>query len=174
MNAEAITLEEFLANDYESYEYVKGELVPMSIPTMIHGEISANLVTLLNNYVRQHQLGRVYTAETTFQIGESGRKPDVALVSQERLPENRNQASPIPPDLAIEVVSPSDKFYDIQEKALEYLDAGVKMVWVIEPIAKTVIVYRSRNDIKILTQNDTLTGEEVVEGFQCAVAEIFE
>ena len=174
MNAESITLEEFLANDYESYEYVKGELVPMSIPTMIHGEISTNIVTLLNNYVRQHQLGRVYIAETTFQIGESGRKPDVAFVSQERLPENRHQASPIPPDLAIEVVSPSDKFYDVQEKALEYLDADTKMVWVIEPIARTVIVYRSRSDIKILTQNDTLTGEEVVSGFQCAVAEIFE
>ena len=174
MNAEAITLEEFLANDYESYEYVKGELVPMSMPTMIHGEISSNIIILLGNYVRQHQLGRIYTAETTFQIGESGRKPDVAFVSQERLPENRHQASPIPPDLAIEVISPSDKFYDVQEKALEYLDAGTKMVWVIEPIAKTVIVYRSRNDIKILTQNDTLTGEEVVEGFQCAVAEIFE
>jgi hypothetical protein len=63
MNAESIiTLEEFLTSDYESYEYVKGELVPMSIPTMEHGVISANIVTLLNNYVRQHQLGRVYTA----------------------------------------------------------------------------------------------------------------
>ena len=174
MNAESITLEEFLANDYESYEYVKGELAPMSTPTMAHGEISTNIVTLLNNYVRQHQLGRVYTAETTFQIGESGRKPDVAFVSQERLPENRHQASPIPPDLAIEVVSPSDKVYDVQEKALEYLDAGTQMVWVIEPIAKTITVYRSPSDIKMLTINDTLTGEDVVEGFQCAVAEVFE
>lgn len=174
MNTESITLEEFLTNDYESYEYVKGELVPMSIPTMVHGEISTNIVTLLNNYARQHQLGRVYTAETTFQIGESGRKPDVAFVSQKRLPENRHQASPIPPDLAIEVVSPSDKVYDVQEKALEYLAAGTKMVWVIEPMAKTVTVYRSPNDIKVLTQNDTITGEEVVEGFQCAVTEFFE
>ncbi len=174
MDAEAITLEEFLTNDYESYEYVKGELVPMSTPTMVHGEISSNIVILLGNHVHQHQLGRVYTAETTFQIGESGRKPDVAYVSQERLPENRHQASPIPPDLAIEVISPSDRVYDVQEKALEYLDAGTKMVWVIEPIAKTVTVYRSPTDIKIFTENDILTGEEVVEGFQCAVAEFFE
>jgi len=174
MNAESITLEEFLANDYEFYEYVKGELVPLSIPTMIHGEVSSNIHFLLSAHVRQHQLGKMYIAETTFQIGESGRKPDVAFVSQERLPENRHQASPIPPDLAIEVVSPSDKVYDVQEKALEYLDAGAKMVWVIEPIAKTVTVYRSRSDIKTLTSNDTLTGEEVVEEFQCAVAEIFE
>jgi len=119
-------------------------------------------------------LGRIYTAETTFQVGESGRKPDVAFVSQERLPENRHQASPIPPDLAIEVVSPSDTVYDVVGKALEYLDAGTQMVWVIEPIAKTVIVYRSPDDIKLFTKNDTFTGEDVVEGFQCAVAEIFE
>ncbi|MFQ6039937.1 MAG: Uma2 family endonuclease [Candidatus Poribacteria bacterium] len=174
MNAEAITLEKFLANDYESYEYVKGELVPMSIPTMEHGKIGSNIVILLGNHVRQHKLGEIYIAETTFQIGESGRKPDVAFVSQERIPENVRQASPIPPDLAIEVVSPTDKVYDVQEKALEYLDAGTQMVWVIEPIAKTVTVYRSSSDIKLLTINDTLTGEEVVEGFQCAVAELFE
>jgi len=172
--AESITLEEFLANDYDSYEYAKGELVPMSFPTMVHGEISSNIVILLGNHIRQHQLGRIYTAETKFQIGESGRKPDVAFVSQERLPENRHQASPIPPDLAIEVVSPTDTVYNVLEKVLEYLDAGTQMVWVIEPIIKTVTVYRSRSDIKIFTQNDILTGEEVIEGFQCAVAEIFE
>ena len=174
MNAEAITLEEFLANDYESYEYVKGELVPMPPSTMEHGEISSNIVILLGNHVRRHKLGEMYIAETTFRIGESGRKPDIAFVSQGRLPENRRQASPLPPDLAIEVVSPSDKVYDVLEKVLEYLDAGTQMVWVIEPIFKTVTVYRSPCDIKILTSNDVLTGEEVVEGFQCAVAEIFE
>jgi len=123
--------------------------------------------------VRQHQLGRVYTAETTFSVGKSGRKPDAAFVSKARLPENRRQASPVPPDLAIEVVSPSDKVYDVQEKVFEYLDAGTKMVWVVEPVSKTVTVYRSRNDIKTLTANDTLTGEDVVEGFSCSVAEIF-
>jgi len=174
MNAESITLEEFLTNDYESYEYVKGELVPMSTPTMEHGVISSKIVILLGNHVLRNQLGQVYTAETTFQIGESGRKPDVAFVSQARIPENIRQASPIPPDLAIEVVSPSDKVYDVQEKALEYLDAGTRMVWVIEPIAKTVTVYCSPNDIKTLTVNDILTGEDVVEGFQCAVSEVFE
>jgi len=174
METESITLEEFLTNDYSSYEYAKGELVPMSFPTMEHGEISTNIVTLLNNYVRQHQLGRIYTAETTFQVGESGRKPDVAFVSQERLPENKRQASQSPPDLAIEVVSPSDTVYNVLEKVLEYLDAGTQMLWVIEPIIKTVTVYRSRSDIKIFTQNDILTGEKVIEGFQCAVAEIFE
>jgi Uma2 family endonuclease len=174
MNAESITLEDFLGNDYESYEYAKGELVPMSTPTMEHGQINSNIHFLLSIHVRQYKLGKLYIAETTFRIGESGRKPDVAFVSQERLPENKRQASPIPPDLAIEVVSPSDKVYDVLEKVMEYLDAGTQMVWVIEPIFKTVTVYRSQNDIKILTINDKLIGEDVIEGFQCAVSEIFE
>lgn len=173
MNTQPITLEDFLAHDYESYEYVNGELVPMSMPTMEHGEISFNIVISLGNYVRQHQLGKVYIAETTFAVGESGRKPDAAFVSKARLPENRRQASPVPPDLAIEVVSPSDKVYDVQEKVFEYLDAGTQMVWVVEPVSKTVTVYRSRNDITILTTDDTLTGEDVVEGFRCSVADIF-
>ena len=174
MNAKAVTLEEFLANDYESHEYIKGELVPMGDPTMEHGEVSSNLVILLGTYIRQHRLGRIYTAETTFQIGQGGRKPDVAFVSQERLPENRRRASPIPPDLAIEVVSPTDRTYEIQEKVSEYLDAGAQMVWVVEPVLKTVTVYRSPNDIKTLTVNNRLTGEDVIEGFQCSVAEIFD
>ena len=174
MNVESITLEEFLVNDYECYEYAKGELVPMSMPTMEHGGIGSNIVILLGSHIRQHKLGKIYTAETTFRIGESGRKPDVAFVSKARIPENERQASPVPPDLAIEVVSPTDKVYDVLEKVLEYLDAGTQMVWVIEPVFKTVTVYRSQSDIKIFTLNDILTGEEVVEGFQCAVAEIFE
>jgi len=174
MNAESITLEEFLANDYESYEYAKGELVPMSTPTMERGAINSNIHFLLSAHVRQHKLGKIYIAETTFRIGESGRKPDIAFVSQARIPENTRQASPVPPDLAIEVVSPTDKVYDVLEKVLEYLDVGTRMVWVIEPIFKTVTVYRSQSDIKLLTLNNTLTGEEVVEGFQCIVAEIFE
>ncbi|MBC8235146.1 Uma2 family endonuclease [bacterium] len=174
MDSENITLEEFLANDYESYEYAKGELVPMSNPTMEHGAISSNIHFLLNFHVRQRKSGKIYIAETTFQIGGSGRKPDVAFVSNARIPEEARQASLIPPDLAIEVVSPTDKVYDVLEKVLEYLDAGVQMVWVIEPILKTVTVYRSQSDIKILTFSDTLTGEEVVEDFQCNVAEIFE
>ena len=174
MNAKSVTLEEFLANDYESYEYIKGELVSMGDPTMEHGEVSSNLVILLGTYIRQHQLGRIYTAGTTFQVGQGGRKPDVAFISQDRLPENRRQASPIPPDLAIEVVSPTDKTYEIQEKVSEYLDAGAHMVWVVEPVLKTVTVYRSPSDIKTLTINDRLTGENVIEGFQCSVAEIFD
>ncbi len=169
-----ITLEEFLENDLEGYEYVKGELVPMPPTSMKHGEISSNVILHLSLHVFEHRLGRLYTAGTTFYLGDRVVKPDVAFVSTERLPEDRRKGSPIPPDLAVEVVSPSDKQYDVTEKALAYLKAGTRLVWVIEPVAKTVMVYRSETDFTVLNYEDTLTGEDVVEGFTCPVAQFFE
>ena len=169
-----ITLEEFLENDLEGYEYVKGELVPMSPPSMEHGEISSNVHLSLGLHVRENQLGRLYIAETTFDLGDRLVKPDVAFVSTERLPENRRKGSPIPPDLAVEIVSPTDKHYDVTEKAFAYLKAGTRLVWVIEPVAKTVMVYRSETDFTLLTSEDILTGEDVVKGFACPVAQLFE
>ena len=169
-----ITQEEFLENDFEGYEYVKGELVLMPPPSMEHGEISINVIRYLDLYVYTHQLGRLYTAETTFQLEDRVVKPDVAFVSTDRLPENRRKGSPVPPDLAVEIVSPTDMHYDVTEKAFAYLKSGTRLVWVIEPVAKTVMVYRSERDFTLLTCADTLTGEDVVEGFTCSVAQLFE
>ena len=171
---ETMTLEEFLENDIEGYECVKGELVPMPPTSMEHGEISSNVIRHLSLHVFGHQLGRLYTAGTTFRIGDRVVKPDVAFVSTARLPENRRKGSLVPPDLAVEVVSPADKQYDVTEKAFAYLKAGTRLVWVIEPVAKTVMVYRSETDFTLLTCEDTLTGEDVVEGFACPVAQLFE
>ena len=169
-----MTLDEFLANDLEGYEYIKGELVPMPPRTMEHGEISVNIIVPLDSHVRENQLGRVYTAATTFKLGERAVKPDVAFVSKARLPENRRQNSPVPPDLAVEISSPSDSLMRVSEKVQAYLDAGTQMVWVIDPVLQTVAVYRPDRDFKLLTLGDTLTGEDVVEGFSCPVAQIFE
>ena len=171
---DTMTLEEFLENDLEGYEYVKGELVPMPPATMIHGEISSKLHIRLGVHVEENRLGQLYIAETTFQLDDRAVKPDIAFVSTDRLPENREKASPVPPDLAVEVVSPSDKHYDVTEKALAYLRSGTRLVWVIEPVAKTVMVYRSETDFTVLNCEDTLTGEDVVEGFAGPVAQLFE
>ena len=169
-----MTLDEFLANDLEGYEYIKGKLVPMSPPTMEHGEISVNIIVSLTPHVRENQLGRVYTAATTFKLGERAVKPDVAFVSTARLPTNRRQNSPVPPDLAVEIPSPSDLLMRVSEKVQAYLDACTQMVWVIDAVLQTVAVYRPDRDFKLLTLGDTLTGEDVVEGFSCPVAQIFE
>ena len=169
-----ITAEEFLENDFEGYEYIKGELVPMAAAAIVHGEIGSNVHFLLASHVRKKKLGRLYIAETTFQLGDRVVKPDIAFVSTERLSEDKLKGFSVAPDLAIEIVSPTDKHYDVTEKALAYLKAGTRLVWVIEPVAKTVMVYRSETDFTLFTCEDTLTGEDVVEGFTCPVAQLFE
>ena len=169
-----MTLEEFLEHDIEGYEYVKGELVPMPPPSREHGEISINVIRYLDAHVYQNKLGRLYTAETTFQVGDRVMKPDVAFVSTAQLTGDKTKGFAIPPDLAIEVVSPSDVQSRIATKALEYLNAGTRLVWVLEPVSQTVTVYRSETDIKTLTREDTLPGEDVVPGFVCPVAQLFE
>ena len=169
-----MTLEEFLESDLERYEYVKGELIPMPPTSGEHGDISSNVQWYLYSHVRANQLGRVYTSDTGFLIGDRMLMPDVAFVALARLPDDRRKAFSISPDLAIEIVSPTDIQYRVIEKVFVYLDAGTRLVWVIEPVGKTVTVYRSKTDIRMLTYEDTLTGEDVVEGFSCEVAQLFE
>ena len=144
------------------------------MPTsMIHGTISIQLSSRLFQHVHENQLGKVYPASTGFQVGERMLIPDVAFLSKARIPDDANKASPIPPDLAVEVVSPTDASDRIEEKAFAYLAAGTQLVWVLRPRSKTILVYRSETDIQLLTQNDILTGEDVVEGFSCPVAALF-
>ena len=167
-----MTLEEFLESDLEGYEYIEGELIPTMPTSLKHGTISLKLGARLLLHVAENQLGDVYTA-SGFRVGERMLIPDIAFVSDARIPDDTDKASPIPPDLAVEVVSPTDMLDRIVSKAFAYLAAGTQLVWVIEPKSKTVMVYRSETDIKLLTRNDTLTGEDVVEGFACPVAELF-
>ncbi len=169
-----MTLDEFLASDLEGYEYVKGELVPMPPTSLEHGEIGICVVRYLDRHVHENQLGRVYTSDTGFQVGERVLMPDVAFVSTARLPENRKKASPVPPDLAVEVVSPTDVHSRVSEKVRAYLEAGTLMVWVLDPVLETVTVYRADEPFNLLMHGDTLTGENVVEGFSCDVAKLFE
>ncbi len=168
-----MTLEEFLASGIEEYEYAKGELVPMASPSLGHAKISTRITHYLFTHVSENQLGDVFV-EAGFQVGDRGMKPDVAFLSTARLPEDESKGSPIPPDFAVEVVSPTDVQWRVTEKVQAYLDAGTQMVWVVESVMKTVTVYRSTTDIKIFTDADTLTGEDIVPGFSCRVAQLFE
>jgi len=170
----AMTLEEFLESDLEEYEYVKGELIPVPPTSAEHGRISTNLFLSLGVYVRENQLGDVYMPDTGFGVRECVLMPDIAFLSNARMPDDLSKAFPIPPDLAVEVVSRTDALHQVEEKSFAYLEAGTQLVWVIKPVSKTVTVYRSETDIKLLTRNDTLTGEDVVEGFSCPVAQLFE
>jgi len=168
-----MTVEEFLARDIEGYEYVKGELVPMSSPSLGHAKISARIAYYLLTHTSENRLGDVYV-EAGFKVGDRGVKPDVAFISIARLPEDESKGSPIPPDFAVEVISPTDVQWRVTEKVQAYLDAGTQMVWIVESVMKTVTVYRSETDIEVFTYEDTLTGGDVVPGFSCQVAQLFE
>jgi Uma2 family endonuclease len=159
-------------------ELVRGEIIEMDPSGGEHGEIATTLAILLGTHIRNQHLGKAYGAETGFILGRSPdtvRGADFAFIAQARLP----QAAPIKgfvplaPDLAVEIVSPSDRTRDVSEKVREYLVAGTGMIWIIEPELWTVTVYRSLQNVRMLTAADTLSGEEVLPGFACQVAELF-
>ena len=160
------------------YELVRGELRPMSPAGSGHGAFSMNLAAPLHQFVRARKLGIVVAAETGFIIAtdpDTVLAPDAAFIRQERVTATgiTQKYWPGPPDLAIETMSPGDAARDVEKKAREWLTAGTQHVWVINPQAKTVTVYRPDNSVKILGLSGTLDGAEVVPGFQILVAEIF-
>lgn len=160
-------------------ELVRGELVIMEPSGGEHGEISSAVAALLRPFIKQHQLGKAYSAETGFILSrnpDTVRAPDFAFISNARLPQTEPIKGfiPIAPDLAVEIVLPSDRISEVHAKVCEYLEAGTRLVWVIEPGLRTVTVYRSLTHIRTLTIADALDGEDVLPGFQCRVTELFE
>ncbi len=160
------------------YELVEGELRQMSPAGYDHGKIAARLTAVLGRYVEGHELGDVCAAETGFKLKsdpDTVRAPDVAFISRARVAEVSDVRGygHGAPDLAVEVVSPNDKVSEVEEKVAEWLTAGVKLVWVVSPKLHTVTIYRSRTDITVLTENDTLDGEQVVPGFRYPLAKLF-
>lgn len=116
------------------------------------------------------------TNDTGF-ISERGpdtvRGPDISFWSKERLPEVPEGYIEIAPDLTVEVVSPSDHFSRINRKLREYLDKGVRLIWVVDPEDRTVTIYRPGTEAVILTESQALDGGDVLPGFTCLVRELF-
>jgi Uma2 family endonuclease len=130
-------------------------------------------------YVRAQKLGRVYTNETGFVLmsdPDTVRAPDVAFLRRERLTEGRSPRGYIrgAPDLAVEVISPSDRYTEVAEKIAEWLEHGVRMVVVVDPRRKTVDVHRPGQPTRTLGMNDVLDGEDVVPGWSLAVRDLFD
>ncbi|HJT78843.1 MAG TPA: Uma2 family endonuclease [Gemmataceae bacterium] len=160
------------------HELVRGELRTRPPAGSEHGAVGMNLAFLLTQHVRAQQLGVVFGAETGFLIArdpDTVRAPDIAFVSQDHIPATGIPRAfwPGAPDLALEVVSPGDTVFEVDEKVQEWLDAGTRLVWVVNPRRRTVTVYRSATEVRILTEQDTLEGGETVRGFRCLVRDIF-
>lgn len=177
---ERLTAEDLLElqADGARYELVKGELIKMPPAGNLHGKQTMRLSWRLAQHVELNDLGVVYAAETGFKLAsdpDTVRGADIAFVSRKRLEELGKVEGFFPgaPDLAVEVISPGDTYTEVEEKVAEYFESGTLLVWVVNPRRKTITVYRSLNDITILTEKDTLEGGHVVEGFSCQVSEVF-
>lgn len=177
-----ITAEELLRmpGDGSRYELVKGEMRKMAPAGNEHGYLAGEIFGELRSYVKTKNLGRTYAAETGFTISsnpDTVRAPDAAFVRRERVEEAGRVAGywPGAPDLAVEVVSPNDAYAQVMEKALAWLDAGTLMVLVVDPgeARRTVTVYRSATDIRVLTEGDSIDGGDVVPGWKLPVSQLF-
>jgi Uma2 family endonuclease len=168
----------FALGDIGPTELVKGEIVPTSPTGHPHGEIETTIASLLWNHVRKAKSGRVMSGEVGIYTGrnpDTVRAADVAFISNERMAQVKSRSYlDVAPDLVVEVMSPDDRWSAVMEKLAEYFEAGVLAVWIAEPSAKQVFVYRSLTDVEQLTPEDTLTGDDALSGFEVAISDLFE
>ncbi len=159
------------------YELSRGELVPMTPVGIPHSVVVGRLMKFLSNHIDEHRLGLI-GPEGGFKLQQNPdtvRAPDIAFISRKRL---ESEGVPkgfadFPPDLAIEVLSPDDTASEVARKVDEYLEAGVPLVWVVDPGIRKVTVYRSFQDIRVVSAEEVLDGGETLPGFRVKVEEIF-
>lgn len=178
---QTITAEEFAALDLGDARSELIEGVIHTIPPTFddHGEITMRLSLILGRYVMDHRLGRLYAAETGFLLArnpDTVRAPDVAFIRRDRLPPQRLTPGwvPVIPDLVVEVASSGDRPAEIRRKAAMWLDAGVRLVWVVLPGERVVEVYHADAAVARLDGAATLDGADIVPGFSTPVAAIFD
>lgn len=178
---QVLTAEELLArrDDGQRCELIDGELRTMAPAGSQHGIVALNVALELGRHVKEAHLGSVFAAETGFKLRsnpDTVRAPDVAFVNKARI----QAAGDVPgywpgaPDLAIEVLSPSDNYAEVEEKVFDWLDAGTRLVILVNPRKRTATTYRSRSSIRVHTDTETLDASDVVPGWQFPVARAFE
>ena len=164
--------------DQRGFELIDGH--PKEKPLgMEAGAVGAQMLSLLRTHVKAHSLGHVINSECGYQIFADHptriRKPDGSFVARGRLPDEKlfRGHCKIAPDLAFEVVSPNDFAEEINEKVIEFLQAGVRLLWVLYPATQTIQVFRPKGGSAMLAAADELSGEDVVVGFSCRVGDVF-
>jgi Uma2 family endonuclease len=179
-----VTDEELLQapRDGQKYERVDGEM-RVSPAGARHGGVIVRLTVRLGAFVLERKLGHVFESSTGFRW--PGRKadrpdnvrcPDLSFVATGRFAGEREPEgfAALAPDLAVEVLSPRDRRGDVLEKVGEYLDAGTRLVWVIDPQTRTATAYRSLNEVRVLSEADALDGADVLPGFSCPLRTILD
>lgn len=167
--------------DRDRFELVNGKLVERN-KGWESEYIGFKLRNLLFAHCEQNGLGYVSGSNASYQCFEESfpddpervRKPDVSFIAIDRMPEELPEGHcELVPDLAVEVISPNDRYREVEAKIGDYLSAGVRLVWVVDPDRKLVRIHRADGTVEDLQGDDLLTGEEVIPQFQCRVSDIF-
>jgi Uma2 family endonuclease len=167
----------------ELYEIIDGLRVEIPPMSSYAAKIATRIATRLNNHAERDNLGEAIV-ESLFRLPlpvdrERNRRPDVAFVSSQRWPVGRPQpvdanAWDVVPDLAVEVVSPHDLAEDLLDKVMEYFLAGVRLVWVVYPKHRLILVYETPTSVRLLSETDSLDGLDVVPGFSLPLSSLFD
>jgi Uma2 family endonuclease len=172
------TIEEFLAlpKDGNRYELVDGELIEMAGAREEHSRIGNLVGYHLTGFVLANQLGEVYNSEARYAVvpdSDTVRLPDVSFVSAARVTRGVRTMQ-FAPDLAVEVLSDSNTYQEIERKVKEYFGKGGQLVWVINLEDKEAYIYRSGSlSRQTLTETAELDGEQILPGFKLPLAELF-
>ncbi len=176
-----LTAEEYFdlpePTDGSKQELVRGEVVNVPSPGFRHGEVQFQVGFLIKSFLKAKPVGRVATESGTVteRRPDTVRGPDVSFYSVARLPLGLEVTKyhTETPDLCVEVVSPSNSMRKLKDKAKEYLFAGVRAVWIVDPADRTVTIITEPLESRVLEAEATLDGGDVLPGFNCKVAELF-
>lgn len=167
---------EVRAREDKLCELIDGVLVekPMGFEESV---IATALLTFLSDYIRRHDLGKVVGADAAMKfVPNLVRIPDVAFISWDRYPKGKRKRLSIPalaPDIAVEVLSKSNSKAEMKRKLREYFEAGVRLVWYVDPKARTVTVYASPTQLVVLNEDQALDGGDVLPGFSLQIRDWF-
>ena len=157
-------------------ELIRGVLVVREPAGSRHGLVAMRLGIELGVYAKRTRAGEVFAAETGFKLAsdpDTVRAPDAAFITTDRLPAAETTGDPkLAPDLALEVLSPGDRPGEVLTKVGDWLTAGTRLVWVVDPERRLARVYRQDGSETLLTEDGVLDGEDVLRGFSCPLASI--
>lgn len=167
-----------LPDDGGRYELVDGELHEMTPAGFDHGDIAAEALVAIKNFVRARNLGKVLAAETGFTLRrgpDTVRAPDVAFVRADRVPPRDGRVGfvELAPDLVVEVVSPGDRAAMVNAQALQWLDAGVRLVWVVYPQSASAVAHTPDGVAHVVRGDGVLDGGDVLPGFALPLRDLF-
>ena len=172
-----VTIDEFAAMPLEGvWELIDGEMIELSPTADESGWVSGRVFSRIERFVDVRRLGWAFPPETGFILFDDRatiRSPDAAFVRLDRMPSLSGGFVPMAPDLAAEVLSPTDRMADALAKIAMYLAAGVKVVWLVDPATRTVTIFHLDEPPTKLGVGDTLDGGDVLPGFSVPVAELF-